>query len=115
MSIPTIEEITAAAKASALTTPRPSRAFWIEAIRSYIDMAPKPSLSALRVARTRGIVPPGTPDHETLRAVMSHTECISEAGLRAFFIELLIAGTDDPNAARIRWGAVFGLCEEAAR
>lgn len=85
-NIPTIGEITAAAKASAQTTPRPTRAFWIEAILSVTG-----------------------PD---LRDVTEkHTASMNEANLRAFFVQMMIANTPDEDAARARWGAVFGLCE----
>lgn len=94
MKAPTIGEITAAAKASAQSTPRPSRAFWIEAIRSYLGQSVAPR-GALRVAFAHGLVIATASNVHARDELVRHTESLNEA------------------AARARWGQVFGLCEEA--
>lgn len=113
MSTPTIEEITAAAKASAQSTPRPSRAFWIEAIRSYIEQNNVKPGALMAVSLTHGLTSTLAHNDELRAAIMAHTNTLTEAALRALFIELLVTGAGVEHAARARWGAVFGLCEEA--
>lgn len=113
--IPAVTDITAAAKASSQTSPRWPRAFLVETIRALAELHPR----AVRgVAVTRGWcsgdATPGVVRRCFDRRLNGDgVPAFTEADMRGVFVELFIYAAPDEDDARRRWGAVFGLCEEA--
>lgn len=120
--LPTIAEITAAARESAQKTPRPGAAFWREAIRAMIsrehDDAMSDAVHAL--ATKREYSTDEVSFSEATDAILARLDGapgvvpLPEADLRAVFVELQILASDDEDDARRRWGNVFGLGSEGS-
>lgn len=106
VNIPTTPEILAAAHASGKTAPRPSLAFWIAAIESIADVLGLGDGSPGEDAEY--------PNAATRDALAKMRATVGKPGARdarVTFVDACLTTAPDSDLARLRWGAVFGLCE----
>lgn len=115
--IPHVNDITAAARETGRTSPRMPRAMLAEVIRSIADLHP---VATRAVVETRGWSSTAGEHSAGAWLVLDRqldgdgVPALTDADMRGVLVELLIYAAPDEDAARLRWGQVFGLCEESA-
>lgn len=109
----TLNDITAAARATTQTRPRPGPAFWREVICAYLLTA-RGTEARKTAAESRGKAVDAYTCELLLRLEGVSYPQMSEADMRATLVELLIRGAGpDPEPGCARWAEVFGLTSEA--